>query len=128
VEQVTDTKPKDGRSRARQIECRWCGKDHTAYSHLTKFCSDKCKAEFNELRAKRAKLVYDIVMSGRFDRKNNKGYLTTLSQVARQYRDEDIRDRAGRQSWAEAGYFRDEDYIDRLRATPAAANEEKIDG
>lgn len=121
---------KDGRSRARQIECRWCGEKCTVHSHLAKFCSDQCKRDFNALRTKRGALMFDIVMAGRFDRANNKSYLATLSQVARHFRDEDIRDRAGRQSWADAGYFRDEEYIDRLdklKTTVRTETEEQAD-
>lgn len=99
----TLTKPKDGRSRARRIKCQWCGTECTVHSHQAKFCSDKCKAEFNTLRQKRGPLLYDALMSGRFERVKNKSYLTILSQMARQFRDEDIRDRDGRKSWVDIG-------------------------
>lgn len=97
---MTDLKT-DGRRKERTIECRWCGNKATVFSHKAKFCSEDCNKAFNRLRTKRAPLVLDLVMAGRFDRANNKGYLTRLSQLARQFRDEDIKERGGRQSWSD---------------------------
>lgn len=91
----------DGRSKPRKIECRWCGKEATVFSHKAKFCGEECNKAFNRLRTKRGPLVYDMLMAGRFERKDNPGYLSRMSQLARQFRDEDTKERGGRQSWSD---------------------------
>jgi hypothetical protein len=94
-----EAKKKDGRSRARTIVCRECGEKCTVHSHKALFCSLACAKKFNARRDSRARTMYDIVMAGRFERSKNKGYLTILSQLAREARDEDLKERDGRKSW-----------------------------
>jgi hypothetical protein len=93
---------KDGRSRARQIKCRECGKIAMVNSHKALFCSPECSKAFNTRRNLRGAVAYDILMGGRYEREKNKGYLTVLSQLASQWRDEDNARRDGRQSWSDA--------------------------
>jgi hypothetical protein len=90
---------KDGRSKARNIRCRWCGEVATVHSHKALFCSEKCNTAFNRLRTKRGAAMYDMIMSGRFEREKFPHYLTSVSQLAREYRDEDKAERDGRKSW-----------------------------
>lgn len=96
---------KDGRSRPRKIKCQWCGEAATVNSHKAKFCSETCNTAFNKNRTKRGTALYDLLMAGRFNRESSKGYLTYLSQLAREYRDEDKALRDGRKSWVTPEQF-----------------------
>lgn len=89
----------DGRSRPRKITCKWCGQVATVNSHKAEFCSEKCNQLFNKNRAKWGPRFYDLVMAGRFEREKSKGFMTYLSQLAREARDEDNKLRDGRKSW-----------------------------
>lgn len=95
---ATDLKV-DGRRRTRTITCRECGEKCTVHSHKALFCSAKCAKAFNVRRDNRARAVYDLVMAGRFERDKNPAWLTRLSHLAHQYREEDKRKRGGRKSW-----------------------------
>ena len=90
---------KDGRSRARRIRCRECGVVATVYSHKAIFCGLACAKAFNVRRQKRAVLAYDIVMSGRYERKLFPGWMVKLCQLALEWREEDRAERDGRKSW-----------------------------
>lgn len=89
----------DGRRKARKIKCRECGEVCTVHSHKALFCSPKCAKAFNVRRDNRARVVYDLLMGGRYDRARNRHWLTKLCQLAFQYREEDKARRDGRRSW-----------------------------
>lgn len=89
----------DGRRKARKITCRMCGEKCTVHSHKALFCSAKCAKAFNVRRDNRARVMYDLVMAGRYDRNRNKLWLTKLSQLAYGYRQEDLTKGGGRKSW-----------------------------
>lgn len=71
------------------------------------FCSAGCRKAFNNRRATRGAVLYDLFMAARFDRKEHAGNITTMAQVARMFREEDTALRAGRKSWSGDQYDRD---------------------
>lgn len=65
-----------------------------------KFCGSTCRKTFNNRRMTRGAEMFDYVMSGRFERDTHGGlWRPVLSQMATRFRDQDKRDRNGRQSW-----------------------------
>lgn len=82
------------------MECNAVLAPRKAKGPQPKFCSQKCRADFNNRRMTRGAEMYDYVMSGRFERATHAGsWRPTLTLMATHFRDQDKRDRDGRQSW-----------------------------
>lgn len=79
--------------------CQECGRAGPAMPGG--FCCHRCRAAFNNRRAKRGAELYDLFMALRFDRRA----ATTLklwrivNRMASRWRSEDVTARAGRASW-----------------------------
>jgi hypothetical protein len=60
----------------------------------SRFCCAKCRKDFNNQRMRRGAMLYDLVMSGRFDRQDFKetcsdSLITEISKFATMWRQED---------------------------------------
>lgn len=64
-----------------------------------RFCSAPCRKTFNNRRATRGAELLDYFMSVRYHRSTHSGGLAIMSQMAALWREEDNREREGRQSW-----------------------------
>lgn len=86
--------------------CRECGKPFTqaARGKRKVFCATPCEKRFNNRRMRRGALLYDIFMEGRFNRtQSEKTARSIAARIAMRFRDEDKRDRDGRNSWLPVG-------------------------
>lgn len=82
------------------LECNGPVAPRKSTGPVPKFCCAECRKTFNNRRMTRGAEMYDYVMSGRFERATHAGlWRPILSQMATHYRDQDIREREGRQSW-----------------------------
>lgn len=63
------------------------------------FCSPEHRKTWNNRRMTRGAILYDEVMKWRFDRANNPDAITTLADIAAQFRRNDELHREGRRSW-----------------------------
>lgn len=86
--------------------CRECGSELGEVRAITMFCSNTCRQTFNNRRAQRGAVLYDLWMTQRYDRPAAKALkiLALMCALGKQYREEDIQ-RAGhmRKSWMDAG-------------------------
>ena len=80
-------------------QCLECGNPFTADRSVSEFCSRTCGKKFHNRRMVRGAELYDWVMASRFERKRYPGALNVVSQIARDFRDTDKTERAGRKSW-----------------------------
>ena len=64
------------------------------------YCSTVCRKTFNNRRATRGAVFYDLFMGVRYDRKNKAGDLALMSTIARVFYEEDAITRNGRKSWS----------------------------
>ena len=85
--------------------CRECG---TPFSPSNKgrgskpiFCQEMCKKRFNNRRMLRGAVLLDLFMICRYERgvAQARGVWALVCEVARQWREEDKRERGGRPSW-----------------------------
>lgn len=67
------------------------------------FCGTACARKFHNRRAMRGAELYDFVMASRYQRKKYAGAITIVSQLCREWHDEDKEDRDGRPSWNDIG-------------------------
>lgn len=84
--------------------CLECGTEfHTVKRHA-EFCTDKCRKSFNNRRAMRGAEILDLVMVLRYERKLATGLnlWRSVCRMAMGFREEDVRERAGRRSWRRA--------------------------
>ena len=68
------------------------------------FCKSACKRKFNNRRASRGAVFYDLFMELRHNRKDATEYRvwSQLTRLASSYKEEDMRHRDGRPSWMPA--------------------------
>lgn len=84
--------------------CLECGQPFRAIAAQTpaqEFCCPDDKRKFNNRRMLRGALVYDFLMASRYERglaKTLKAW-GALCRLAQTFREEDVRERAGRRSW-----------------------------
>lgn len=81
--------------------CAECGKAFEAKRSNARFHSQQCKQNFNNRRAKRGALLYDLLMINRNERawaKLHKVWFL-ITRLAMYWREQDIAERAGRPSW-----------------------------
>lgn len=87
------------------IICRECGQPFEATNRgrgsAPIFCAEACKKTFNNRRMLRGARLYDLFMLCRYQRgvAQARGVWALVCEVARQWRDEDKRERGGRPSW-----------------------------
>lgn len=84
--------------------CAECGGPVTSDNYNVAFCSVKCRKDFNNRRATRGAELYDLFMSIRYERKLAlvMALWTVICRMAEIWRDDDVRNRAGRKSWGSA--------------------------
>ena len=83
--------------------CQECGTSLTASPYGKKFCSDKCRSDFNNRRLQRGATLYDFFMTLRYERDKAKDEKVwgAMCRLAEAMRDEDVEYRGGRNSWAD---------------------------
>ena len=91
----------DGRAIGKPGICRECGNHFLAKRTTREFCSAACRAAHNNRRAIRGALIYDLLMTWRFDRGDGKDSAARdlMGRAAAAFKAEDDRDRDSRQSW-----------------------------
>ncbi len=79
-------------------ECRECGVQHNTKGV---FCCTGCRQAWNNRRLQRGAELYDLFMIVRYQRGVAKlhGIWTIVCRAAQTWREEDVRERGGRQSW-----------------------------
>jgi hypothetical protein len=85
----------------RTICCQECGRSAETNQRDARFCSDPCRRDFNNRRAKRGAELYDLMMAHNYDRSSRRLYGTwsLVYRLLSAYRDADNAKRNGRQSW-----------------------------
>ena len=93
-----------GRSPRLTGTCLECGRPYAAARANARFCSSGCSRAFNNRRAARGVLLYDLFMTLRCERRVAKALKAwrALCRLAQQWRAEDLARRDGRRSWCEA--------------------------
>lgn len=79
-------------SKGHKIYCRECGEAFVALRPHAAFCSNKCRKDWNNRRAVRGSIVYDALMSMRYDREAAKQAgvdWTTLCRIAEMFNTQD---------------------------------------
>lgn len=86
---------------AHDCTCRECGAAYVSARAEGGFCSARCRAAWNNRRAKRGAEAYDLLMALRYDRAlaRRLKIWRLLCRMAMQFRAEDQAARAGRPSW-----------------------------
>jgi endogenous inhibitor of DNA gyrase (YacG/DUF329 family) len=81
--------------------CAECGKEFQAKRVEAEFCSSKCKGDFNNRRAARGAILYDLMMVNRNERglAKMKKVWFLVTRLLMYWREEDVRQRDGRRSW-----------------------------
>lgn len=100
---------KDGRAVGTQGCCRECGHPFVAKRATKEFCGLACRRAYNNRKAVRGALIYDLLMTWRFDRSDGKDAAARalLGQAAALFKEEDNRERAGRRSWDDLPKWRE---------------------
>lgn len=86
-------------------QCRECGNDYTPRTGRgrpnTVFCASACGKRHANRRMSRGIILYDLMMQNRYNRKETDPMKMRgiMARVTQSYRDEDIAERDGRQSW-----------------------------
>lgn len=69
--------------------CKECGGDFDSRQYNASFCSDGCKRTFNNRRAKRGAILYDLLMIETFDPKGfTANKLETRVELIARWREE----------------------------------------
>lgn len=99
----------DGRAVGTQGCCRECGHPFIGKRTTKEFCSAACRRAYNNRKATRGALIYDLVMTWRFDRSEGKDAVARklLGQAASMFKMEDDSERAGRRSWDDLARWRE---------------------
>jgi hypothetical protein len=84
-------------------ECRECGEKFTSNRAEAESCSTVCRKAYNNRRAVRGAILYDIMMCKRFGRKDmklgEKEARKLIDNLTSAYRRADKHYRKGRKSW-----------------------------
>ena len=82
-------------------ECQECGDHFAPKRHTQRFCGSKCQKLFNNRRAVRGAMLYDLFMSMRNERDKAKDaqVWTKLCRLAQDFKADDDQERDGRASW-----------------------------
>lgn len=72
---------------------------------VPKFCQEPCRTAFNMRRRQRGAELYDLFMANSFERhataRVDGSIRRAMGRLASRWRDEDHRERSGRQSWGD---------------------------
>ena len=81
--------------------CQECGAALSGEIAGKRFRGQTCRLRFNNRRLQRGAELYDLFMTMRYDRAEAKrlGVWALMCRMGQQMREEDQRDREGRQSW-----------------------------
>ena len=91
----------DAATAMRLDACLECGSGFARHRSHGAFCAPRCRATFNNRRAKRGAELYDLYMAHRFERSLSArlGVFQAINRLASIYRSEDQAMREGRPSW-----------------------------
>lgn len=83
--------------------CKECSAPFASEKAHAEFCSPICRRAWNNRRATRGVEIYDLFMALRYDRDRAKllKLWNLLCRLAAAFREDDLRERAGRPSWAD---------------------------
>ena len=83
------------------IQCQECGSptERSVHNRAKRFCSEKCQKTWFNRRAIRGAMLYDFMMTMRYDRDNADQARDNLQNLCRAFRDSDKALREGRRSW-----------------------------
>lgn len=86
--------------------CQECGVTYKPRLMGSGFCSTPCRKAFHNRRAIRGAQLYDLFMALRNDREaaSNARVWKFMCRLAADYREEDVKERAGRPSWVGLNY------------------------
>lgn len=84
--------------------CPECGIAFRSAKRHAEFCAATCRKTFNNRRMVRGAELYDLLMTLRYERPVARalGVWKFLCRMAQGYRDQDLHERAGRNSWQPA--------------------------
>lgn len=85
--------------------CSECGTKFEAIRTTAEYCSQKCRATFNNRRQKRGVVLYDLFMAHRSERERSKdqGFWSAMCRLAANWKTED--EAADRKSYTDPGTF-----------------------
>lgn len=81
------------------MSCRECAGRYVANSATQIFCSGICRSRYDARRIERGKVLYDIFMELRYNRRSISGLWSVMCRFGEIWREEDKRIRADLQSW-----------------------------
>ena len=87
--------------------CNECNQEFESKVAAATFCSTPCRKAFNNRRATRGAVMYDMIMEKRFNRSGEIGEADMrkfIDRLASEYRDLDAREGRG-QSWTSPAAF-----------------------
>lgn len=89
--------------------CKECGGPVKPSRQRPVFCCGPCRQRFNNRRLERGAQLYDLFMSMRYecDKASDLGVWAIMCRMAKDYREEDEREREGRKSWQPASVVLD---------------------
>jgi hypothetical protein len=100
------TRPAEGSTLKRC--CQECGGVLTvtgSRGKTPKFCKEACRTAFNMRRRQRGAQLFDLFMANSFERsapaRVNGSLRRAMGRLASRWRDEDFRERGGRNSWGD---------------------------
>lgn len=91
-----------------KASCRECQAEFEAKSASAEFCSGKCRNDYNNRRAVRGMILFDLFMEMRYRRAGAKGLWSIMCRLAEEWREEDKAKRERFQSWKDP-----RDYIEK---------------
>lgn len=86
-------------SRHPAITCRECGAKFEPKGATALFCAPVCRQAYDNRRAQRGAILYDMFMEMRYRRAGAGGIWSVMCRLAEMWRDEDRDKRELRQSW-----------------------------
>ena len=87
-----------------QLICFECNTAITERSRKNRmFCGPECRQSFNNRRMQRGAQLYDLFMAQRFERADaeRQQVWSAMCRLGMRWRDEDIEERGGNQSWGD---------------------------
>lgn len=101
------TRPREGATL--KAPCMECGASLTINGRrgaVPKFCCEPCRMAFNNRRRQRGAELYDLFMANNWERgapyRTDGSLRRAMGRLVSRWRDEDHRERSGRQSWGDA--------------------------
>jgi hypothetical protein len=81
--------------------CKECGGSIKPSRQRPVFCCAACRLRFNNRRMERGAQLYDLFMSMRYERDvaADLGVWAIMCRIAKEFREQDDREREGRKSW-----------------------------